>query len=51
MFIVPTSEKSYVFVTADQKYLLQYLASLPAKIVSIRNKAISLDELFEEVCK
>lgn len=51
MFIVPTSEKSYVFETADQKYLLQYLASLPAKIVSIRNKAISLDELFEEVCK
>ena len=51
MFIVPTSEKSYVFETADQKYLLQYLASLPVKIVSIRNKAISLDELFEEVCK
>lgn len=51
MFVVPTSEKSYVFETADQKYLLKYLASLSAKIVSIRNKATSLDELFEEVCK
>lgn len=51
MFVVPTSEKSYVFETGDQKYLLRYLASLPTKIVSIRNKAISLDELFEEVCK
>jgi len=51
MCVAPASEKSYVFETTDQKYLLQYLASLPAKIVSIRNKAISLDELFEEVCK
>ena len=51
MFVVPTSEKSYVFETADQKYLLKYLASLSAKIVSIRNKATSLDEFFEEVCK
>lgn len=51
MFVVPTSEKSYVFETEDQKYLLRYLASLPTKIVSIRNKTISLDELFEEVCK
>ena len=49
--VTPTGEKSYLFETADQKYLLQYLASLPKKIVSIRNKAISLDELFEEVCK
>lgn len=49
--VTPTSEKSYLFETADQKYLLQYLASLPNKIVSIRNKAISLDELFKEVCK
>ena len=49
--VTPTGEKSYLFETADQKYLLQYLASLPNKIVSIRNKAISLDELFKEVCK
>lgn len=51
MYVIPTSKKSYVFETADQKYLLQYLASLPAKIVSIRNKVLSLDDLFEEVCK
>ena len=51
MMVTPTSEKSYVFETTDQKHLLQYLISLPANIISIRNKAISLDELFEEVCK
>ena len=51
MCVIPTSKKSYVFETTDQKYLLQYLASLPAKIVSIRNKVLSLDDLFEEVCK
>ena len=49
--VTPTGEKSYLFETADQKYLLQYLASLPVKIVSIRNKVLSLDDLFEEVCK
>jgi ABC-2 type transport system ATP-binding protein len=49
--VTPIGEKSYLFETADQKYILQYLASLPNKIVSIRNKAISLDELFKEVCK
>lgn len=51
MCIIQVSKKSYVFEATDQKYLLQYLASLPAKIVSIKNKAISLDDLFEEVCK
>lgn len=51
MTVAQTSERSYIFETVDQKYLLEYLALLDEKIVSIRNKAISLDELFEEVCK
>lgn len=51
MCITPISTKVYVFESANQKYLLQYLTSLPAKIMSIRNKSLSLDELFEEVCK
>lgn len=49
--VIPTGKKSYLFKTADQKYLLQYLSSLPAKIMSIRNKILSLDDIFEEVCK
>lgn len=51
MCITPTSAKSYVFKASNQKYLLQYLASLPVKITSIRNMSFSLDELFEEVCE
>lgn len=51
MCITPTSAKAYVFESANQKYLLQYLTSLPVKMVFIRNKSLSLDELFEEVCK
>lgn len=51
MCITPISTKVYVFESANQKYLLQYLTSLSAKIMSIRNKSLSLDELFEEVCK
>lgn len=51
MTVTQTSERSYIFETVDQKYLLEYLALLDEKILSIRNKAISLDELFEEVCK
>lgn len=51
MCITPISTKAYVFESANQKYLLQYLTSLPAKIMSIRNKSLSLDELFEEVCE
>lgn len=51
MCITPISTKVYVFESANQKYLLQYLTSLPAKIMSIRNKSLSLDELFEEVCE
>lgn len=51
MCITSISTKAYVFESANQKYLLQYLTSLPAKIMSIRNKSLSLDELFEEVCE
>lgn len=51
MCITPISTKVYVFESANQKYLLQYLTSLPAKIMSIRNRSLSLDELFEEVCE
>lgn len=42
---------TYLFKSSDQKYLLQYLAQLPAEILAIKNKALSLDDLFEEVCK
>ena len=51
LHIVETGEKVYLFETVDQRYLLQFLLQLPVKIISIRNKAISLDDLFEEVCK
>lgn len=50
LHIEQTSEKTYLFETTEQKYLLQYLAMIPEKIISIRNKVVSLDELFEEVC-
>ena len=46
-----TGEGTYLFETTNQKYLLRYLAELPATIASIKNKALSLDDLFEEVCK
>ena len=42
---------TYVFKTSDQKYLLEYLLRLPARIRAIRNKRRSLDEIFQEVCR
>lgn len=46
-----TGEKTYLFETTDQKYLLHYLSQLPVKIAYIRNKVVTLDDLFDEVCK
>lgn len=46
-----TGEKTYLFETTDQKYLLHYLSQLPVKIAHIRNKVVTLDDLFDEVCK
>ena len=42
---------TYVFKTSAQKYLLEYLLRLPARIRAIRNKRRSLDEIFQEVCR
>ena len=44
-------QTKYTFQSNDQKRLLYYLSQLPATIVSIKNKATTLDDLFEEVCQ
>lgn len=51
MSIDYTGEGRYVFKTKNQKYLLKYLENFPGNILTIRNKTMSLDELFEEVCE
>lgn len=51
MSISKIGENRFLFEAINQKYTLQYLSQLPVKIVSIRNKILSLDDLFEEVCK
>ena len=44
-------QAKYTFQSNDQKRLLFYLSQLPETIVSIKNKATTLDDLFEEVCQ
>lgn len=44
-------QTKYTFQFNDQKRLLYYLAQLPETIVSIKNKATTLDDLFGEVCQ
>ena len=41
----------YTFQSNDQKRLLYDLSQLSETILSIKNKAITLDDLFEEVCQ
>lgn len=42
---------TYLFESENQKLMLQFLMETDASITSIKNKTISLDELFEEVCQ
>ena len=45
------SDSTYTFSVERQKEFLHYLESVPAQIVTIKNKVITLDGMFEEVCK
>ena len=49
--ISKVGQAKYTFQSNDQKRLLFYLSQLPETIVSIKNKATTLDDLFEEVCQ
>lgn len=48
---IKISENTYVFKVENQKALLHFLESNPAQIVTIKNKSITLDDIFEEICK